>query len=229
MGMPIDSSGWSSPGTVASFAQSEPNPELMRIAYAERRRVPDGVLLDIGCGAARNLTPLAREGWRGIGLDFSEPMLRAAADRLRATRGDRWVGLAQARMDALPIRDHSVDFIVAHGIWNLAGSSAEFRRAVEEGARVAIPGAALFVFTFSRHTLPPDATPLSGESFVFSQFSGQPQCFLAESELVEEMARAGFVREPAMPVREYNRRRATSLQLRAGPPVIYEALFRYFG
>lgn len=97
-----DSSGWSSPGTVASFAQSEPNPELMRFGYAERVRVPDGVLLDVGCGAARNLMPLAREGWRGIGLDFSEPMLMAAADRLDANRVKRGVRLARARMDCAP-------------------------------------------------------------------------------------------------------------------------------
>ena len=61
-----------------------------------------------------------------------------------------------APMERLPMRDASVDLIVAHGIWNLASSSSQFRAAVREAARVARPGAALFVFTFSRTTIGPD-------------------------------------------------------------------------
>ena len=62
-------------------------------------------------------------------------------------------------MDRLPLADRSCDFVIAHGIWNLARSAVEFRRAVAEAARVAAPGAALFVFTFSRHTFPPETAP----------------------------------------------------------------------
>jgi hypothetical protein len=128
-------------------------------------------------------------------------------------------------MDHLPVRTRSVDFIVAHGIWNLAPSVATFRRAVAEAARVARPGAALFVFTFSRHTLPPDAEAVAGERFVFTQFSGQPQCFLTEDELIDELGVAGFLQEPGVPIREYNRPQAGAL-LRGTGPVIYEGLFR---
>lgn len=81
--------------------------------------------------------------------------------------------------------DASFDLIVAHGIWNLAGSGAGFRAAVAEAARVARPGAGLFVFTFSRHTLADDAQPDPGESFVFSSWNGEPQCFLSEAQLIE--------------------------------------------
>lgn len=85
-------------------------------------------------------------------------------------------------------------------------------------------GAGLFVFTFSRHTLPPDADPVSGESFVFTQFSGQPQCFVTEEQLISELSVAGFVREPCVPLSEYNRPCPGSLP--SGAPVIYEAAFR---
>ena len=78
-------------------------------------------------------------------------------------------------MDRLPFRSASFDFVVAHGIWNLARSGGEFGRAVREAARVARPGAALFLFTFSRTTLPDAAMPVAGESFVYTEFSGQPQ------------------------------------------------------
>jgi SAM-dependent methyltransferase len=135
------------------------------------------------------------------------------------------VRLHLGAMGASPLDTASVDLVVAHGIWNLARSGDEFRAAVREAARVARPGAAVFVFTFSRHTLPGSATPVPGETFVFTQFSGEPQCFPTERELVAELGAAGFSPEPAVPFREHNRRRPG--ELRWSGPVIYEAAFRF--
>lgn len=224
--MPSEKTGWTEPGTVAGFAHAQPNAELLRFARAELARVPHGLVVDIGCGAARNLLPLAQEGWRALGLDLSQPMLAAAGARLRNEGADRGVWLARAPMEALPVRSGIVDLIVAHGIWNLARSSEEFRQGVREAARLAAPAAAVFVFTFSRNTLPESAAAVPGESFVFTQFSGQPQCFLTEEQLVAEMRDAGFEQEPGMPMREYNRPPGALLTVRGGPPAIYEAVFR---
>ena len=175
---PLAGSPWSSPETVGGFATSPPNQVLLGVAAAEfaRRGGGRGRLLDIGCGAARNAAPLARLGWQVLGTDLSWPMLRAAANRFETAGEAARVQLVLAPMDHLPVATGRIDFLVAHGIWNLAPSSATLRRAVAEAARVARPGASLFVFTFSRHTLPPDAEPVPGERFVFTQFSGQPQC-----------------------------------------------------
>jgi ubiquinone/menaquinone biosynthesis C-methylase UbiE len=205
---------------VAGFAAASPNLTLIdyaagRLGHSRGRR-----LLDIGGGAGRNGVPLARLGWQVVGTDSSLPMLQAAAAR----DGGHQLQLAQAEMAALPVRDRSIDFIVAHGIWNLARSGGEFRDAVQEAARVATPGAALFVFTFSRHTLPPEAAPVSDESFVFTQFSGAPQCFLTEAQLVQELHAAGFSPDAGLPVRELNR---PAPGLRTGGPVIYEGAFRF--
>jgi SAM-dependent methyltransferase len=222
---PLAGSPWSTPDTVAGFVRSPPNEVLLSAAAKELGLVEHRRLLDIGCGAGRNAVPLARMGWKVLGTDLSWPMVVAAGDR-GASAGD--VGLlrlALAPMENLPVATGSIDFIVAHGIWNLAPSSATFRRAVAEAGRVARPGAALFVFTFSRHTLPPDAEPVSGEDFVFTQFSGQPQCFLTEEELLEELSAAGFDLEPGVPIREYNRPRPGAL-IRGTGPVIYEGIFR---
>jgi SAM-dependent methyltransferase len=182
-------------------------------------------MLDIGCGAGRNALPLAVQGWHVLGLDMSMPMLRAAGGRARDHDSAAPLRLALAPMDRLPVAGASCDFVIAHGIWNLARSSTEFRRAVREAARVAAADAAAFVFTFSRHTLPPDARPVAGESFVFTQFSGEPQCFLTEEELVTELGAGGFVLDEAIPLRELNRPAPGSLPTR-GAPVIYEAVFR---
>ena len=226
MGPMTADSPWDAPATVAGFERSLPNDVLMRFAASELGRAPGGLAVDIGCGAARNAVPLAEAGWRVLGTDLSAPMLAAAARRAAAAGVAERIQLAQAAMDRLPARDHSADLVIAHGIWNLARSSAEFRRGVAEAARIARPGAGLFVFTFSRGTLPADAPPVAGESFVFTQFSGQPQCFLTEDELLAEMSAAGFSRDPSVPLSEYNRRPERT-RLTGGPPVIYEAAFRY--
>jgi len=222
---PLSRSPWSTPETVAGFAQSSPNAVLMRFAQDELSRCGGGRALDLGCGAGRNAVPLARMGWDVVGIDLSRPMLDAAAKRSRDERLGGRVQWMLAPMDAMPARDASFDLVIAHGIWNLARSGAEFRKALGEAARVSTPGAGLFVFTFSRNTFPPHTDPVPGESFVFTQFSGQPQCFLSADQLVTELGSAGFAPEAAVPLTEYNRPGPGTL--RSGtPPVIYEAGFR---
>ncbi len=219
---PLAGSAWSTPATVAGFATSAPNPVLMQYAEAPLVRSTSARALDLGCGAGRNAVPLAKIGWHVVGTDLSWPMLRAASGR----PADGRLHLVLAPMHAIPIGSSSADLIVAHGIWNLARSGAEFRQAVLEAARVAKPGAALFVFTFSRHTLPPSAEPVAGETFVFTQFSGAPQCFLTESQLLAELQAAGFAPDPGLPLRELNRPADGSLHA-GGGPVIYEGGFLF--
>jgi ubiquinone/menaquinone biosynthesis C-methylase UbiE len=213
---------WDSTSTVAGFASSPPNRRLME--YASRLQMIAGPLrvLDIGCGAGRNAVPLACAGHVVMGTDLSWPMLHAAETRDPAGR----VSLAVAPMDALPVPDRSVDLIVAHGIWNLARSGREFRRALSEAARVAAPGARLFVFTFSRHTLPADEAPVAGETFVFTSFANEPQVFLTGAQLVDELDAAGFTPDPDLPLRVLNLAPPGSRRL-SGPPVIFEGGFTH--
>lgn len=212
---------WSAPQTVAGFARGAPNATLLDFAARERAR-GGRRLLDIGCGAARNAAPLACAGWEVVGTDSSWPMLAAAAARKRDDEGGR-VHLVQAAMDALPVADQSADLVIAHGIWNLSSSGAGFRTAVREAARAARPGAGLFLFTFSRHTIPPQASPVSGETFVFTEFAGEPQCFLTATELIDELGAAGFLPDPALLLQELN---CPSGLVKASGPVIYEGGFR---
>jgi ubiquinone/menaquinone biosynthesis C-methylase UbiE len=220
---PLAGSAWSAASTVAGFVASAPNATLMRFADS---RWPHGRAVDIGCGAGRNTIPLAEFGWEVIGVDLSRPMLEAAVERARDSNARDRIGFALAPMDALPIADRSADLIVAHGIWNLARSGAEFRRGVREAARIARRGAALFVFTFSRRTLRDTAQPIADETFVFTDFSGEPQVFLTAEQLTEELAAGGFTPDPAVPLTEHNVPRPGAFVARGGP-VIYEAAYRF--
>ena len=222
---PLAGTTWSAPGTVAGFAQSPPNATLMAFAGSEILRGGPWAL-DVGCGAARNTVPLAQLGWNVLGIDLARPMIQAAAARAEMEGVATQVRLAIAPMHALPAATGSMDLIVAHGIWNLARSGDEFRQAVREASRVARPGAALFVFTFSRHTLPPGAQPVAGETFVYTQFSGEPQCFLTEEQLIAELGAAGFIPDAAVPLTEHNVPRAGAI-FTGTVPVIYEMAFRF--
>ena len=215
---------WSAPETVAGFAKSPPNDVLMRYAKTLRelpaeagsdagtgtavasglsRRYP--IALDLGCGAGRNAVPLACAGWHVVGTDNSGPMLSAAARRRASEDLHERVELLHAEMDTLPVADRWADLVIAHGIWNLAASGAQFRRAVREAARAAKAGAGLFVFTFSRHTLPAHVRPVAGETFVFTEFAGEPQCFLTADQLLDELRAAGFEPDGHVPLHELNR------------------------
>jgi hypothetical protein len=67
--------------------------------------------------------------------------------------------------------------------------------------------------------------PVPGEPFVFTQFAGEPQCFLTETQLKEELLRGGFEKDPPGPLTEYNHPVAGRALTRGGP-VIYEGTFR---
>jgi ubiquinone/menaquinone biosynthesis C-methylase UbiE len=153
-------------------------------------------------------------------------MLRAAQVKLSQQETALRVNLVEAPMAPLPMRDDQFDLIVAHGIWNLARSSKEFRAGVAEAARVARPGAGLFLFTFSRHTIPESDAPVAGETFVFTQFNGEPQCFLTEEEIIHELAEVGFALDPVAPLREFNRSPFPRVTAQ-GPPVLYQGTFTY--
>lgn len=220
---------WENPRTVAGFVNASPNEVLL--AFARTRLAATGgnaTCLDIGCGAARNTLPLGAMGWDVAATDLSAPMLAAAAERIRSAPPDvaARVRLVLAPMAPLPFADATFDLVVAHGIWNLARTGDEFRAAVAEAARVARPGAGLFLFTFSRATLPAAAAPDPGETFVFSSWNGDPCCFLTESQILDELARAGFRRTPeGAPLTTYNAPRPGEIRLAGAPPVIHEGTF----
>lgn len=207
------------------LSATQPNVRLMQFATQELDGRTDRRLLDIGCGAGCNAIPLAAMGWNVLGVDLSQPMLDAAQKRAQEHGLTDRLKFRLAPMEKLPAEDQSYDLIVAHGIWNLARSTVEFRHALREAARVARPDAALFVFTFSRSTLSADAEPVTNEPFIFTQFLGEPQCFLTESQLIEELGAAGFELETGELVKEIDLRQPNSLRIQSAP-VIYEGIFR---
>ena len=147
---PLAGSSWSDARTVEGFVQSPPNTSLMDVAAAECRA--SARLLDIGCGAGRNAVPLARSGWRVVGTDLSSAMLTAAASRVKAEGLSNRMDLVLAAMEPLPFAANTFDFIVAHGIWNLARLRTRVQDGrARSGARGTAGSSALPVHVFPPH------------------------------------------------------------------------------
>jgi SAM-dependent methyltransferase len=118
---------------------------------------PGETVLDLGCGAGIDTIIAAfRAGAAGrvIALDFLPDMLertRAAAAEIGLTN----VELLEGDIEAIPLRDSSVDHIISNGVINLAPRKA---RVLAECARVLRPGGKLTVadLTVDEEELPPE-------------------------------------------------------------------------
>lgn len=195
---------WEKQEIVDNFTRKKPSESLLRFVeeFAASRCLR---VLDAGCGAGRHMKPLLGAGHDCHGTDVSANMLKAAAQSLREVAPDADERLHFAAMDTLPFENESFDLVISHGVWNLARTEQELRSAMSETARVAADGAALYLTTFSRNTLPPDALPVSDSSYIFTDFNNEPQTFLTPEQLDAELRAVGFVRDDNRQIRELNR------------------------
>jgi SAM-dependent methyltransferase len=74
------------------------------IAFVREQCARPGRLIDLGCGTGRLLVPLARDGWRVLGIDLSAAMLAVAAEKARA---------AGAAVDLIRANITELDFLQA--------------------------------------------------------------------------------------------------------------------
>src|SRR5947208_15511150 len=97
----------------------------LRTVRAERRPpsaarragcAPGAAILDAGCGEGRNAVPLARAGYRVVGLDRSRRLLAAAPRHAR-------LRLVCGSYEQMPFRDSTFDAVLLLG--TALGYSAE--------------------------------------------------------------------------------------------------------
>lgn len=101
-------------------------------------------VLDLGCGAGIDLLIASqRVGPKGrvIGVDVSDVMLdRARANVARSGAGN--IELRQGAVEALPVADGSVDWVISNCVINLSSDKAqvfrEIRRVLKPGGRVLV-------------------------------------------------------------------------------------------
>jgi len=96
------------------------------------------VILELGCGGGLDTSLVAKRvasSAKVIGLDLSFAMLQRAARSLDK-RDHSHVSFNQGLAEEIPLRDHSVDWVISNGIFNL---SPEKERILAEIHRVLKP------------------------------------------------------------------------------------------
>ena len=153
---------------------------VFRLAGHDR----EDVVLDLSCGTGNHALALAGRGFRVVGLDTSESMLRVP--RSKAARLGLKVSLVRADAGALPFRPAAFSFeTLILGLEFMA----KLGRALSEAHRVLRPGGRLVVAILSR-TAPWTLWRRVKRLFVPSVWRGAK--FLSPSELRDLLASLGF-------------------------------------
>ncbi len=148
---------------------------------------PGEIILDLGCGGGIDTILAARlTGRTGqvIALDFLPEMLQRTRDAV-ADAGLGNVRTLEAEMEAIPLRDASVDVVISNGVVNL---SPRKTRVMAECARVLRPGGRLCIsdLTVDQGDLPPE---------ILTQPAAWAGCVagaMAEADLVRRLDKVGF-------------------------------------
>lgn len=109
---------------------------------------PGDRALDVSCGTGNYALTLAQQGFRVVGLDRSEPMLRTA--QAKARRAGVAIPLVRADGSALPLRASTFDVVTV--ILGLE-FTADAGQTLEEVRRILKPGARLVVAILNRAAL----------------------------------------------------------------------------
>ena len=118
--------------------------------FVERHCPATGRLLDLGCGTGRLLVPLARAGYRVVGVDLSPQMLAVA--REKAAAADVSVGLVRANLPELEaLRDGAFDYAAClFSTLGMVRGAESRRRAVGHAYRVLRPGGRFVLHVHNR-------------------------------------------------------------------------------
>ncbi len=76
-----------------------------------RHFLQPGLVIDLGCGTGRALVPLARRGFRGLGIDMSLPMLRVVGEKA-ALEGLSIARICANLVELECLRDACADYAV---------------------------------------------------------------------------------------------------------------------
>jgi ubiquinone/menaquinone biosynthesis C-methylase UbiE len=133
-----------------AYADDERQDEARAQALAAARlaATPEGGdLLDVPCGFGRHAVPLARAGYRAVGVDRSESLL---AEARRRAEGERWPKLVRADYRELPFADQSFD--AAINLFTSLGylGDEQDTMVLREIGRVLRPGGRLLIETMHR-------------------------------------------------------------------------------
>jgi len=138
----------SAPGEAvsASFGCGDP------LAFSHVK--PGQAVLDLGCGAGLDLIIAGEKvgaGGRVIGVDASEEMLALASTNISQASLSERIELREGVIEALPIADSSIDWVISNCVVNLSPDKPQVFREIR---RVLKPGGAAMIADLVAEDLP---------------------------------------------------------------------------
>ena len=199
---------WESSDQVERFAGREPDRRLLDLLASYPQSGATRVL-DLGCAGGRNSVVLAERGFDFYALDASAAMVEKTRERVATVIGAREATrrVRRGRMDDLGEYDSEwFDLVVALGIYHGATSQRQFDLALDETARVLVPGGSLLVANFAPGT---DLTGegmqlIEGELHLYTGHPSGPLFLLTAEELDARAASHELV--PVVPSETVQRR-----------------------
>lgn len=94
------------------------------------------IIVDLGTGLGQYSIFFARNGWKVIGVDITLARLKTLKETLEEQFPGIRVFLIQARAEALPFKNRSVDYVFSHSVLihtNLPKALAEAARVMQQG------------------------------------------------------------------------------------------------
>ncbi|MBU1149288.1 methyltransferase domain-containing protein, partial [Patescibacteria group bacterium] len=149
--------------------QREVNPLFADFLEKHKKEIGPEVL-DVGCGAGRNLLPMAREGYKVTGLDIVSGALKETARKLEL-EGLK-AELAQGNTHDLPFTEGQFDTVVSHQVFQF-NDWAGAEKCMAEAARVLKPGGLFFLRVRSEaRGLPEECEILEDRGITFKMKKG---------------------------------------------------------
>ena len=164
--------------------------------------------LDLCCGTGDVAFALARKGAEVVGVDFSEPMLEVARQRLKLQTSNfklqTLVRFLPGDAQQIPFPDHSFDAVtISYGLRNLA----DWQRGLSEMWRVTKPGGCVLVldfgkppndalrklyFAYLRLLVPVLGKLLCGDKAAYAYILESLKIYPAQQGVAEKMRQMGF-------------------------------------
>jgi ubiquinone/menaquinone biosynthesis C-methylase UbiE len=147
------------------------------------------IILDLGCGAGRNIAMMHDLGFMVYGCDQNKKMVLSARSKLprRASKN-----IVIGNMVSLPYPDKFFDIVVSNGVFHNANGLEEFSLAIREAGRVLKKNGYLVLNTFTSSTLRDGFKKIPQKKFLYLTKDCLPLTLLTIQAVIKLLSENGL-------------------------------------